>query len=73
MNITLYSTGCPMCRVVTAKLTQAGVNFETIEDKDAVVQIGQDNGIKSAPILVVDGTAYDYKKALAWIKEQKNG
>jgi len=73
MNIVLYSSGCPMCRVCQAKLDQANIKYTYVEDKDTVVQIGQDNGIKSAPILVVDGTAYDYKKALAWIKEQKNG
>ena len=41
---------------------------ETIEDVDAVVEYGNSHNIKSAPLLDVDGTAYDFKGALDYIK-----
>ena len=32
MNITLYSTGCPQCKVLKAKLDQAGIKYNTVSD-----------------------------------------
>lgn len=61
-----------MCKMIETKLTQAGIDFSIIDDKDKVVQFGLDNGIKSAPILAVDDKAYDSKSALQWLKERKN-
>lgn len=66
MNIILYSTKCPKCKVLEAKLKQSNIEFEEINDVNLMVQ----RGFKSAPVLEVDGVAYDFKKAVEWIKEQ---
>lgn len=66
MNIILYSTKCPKCKVLEAKLKQGNIGFEEINDVDLMVQ----KGFKSAPILEVDGVAYGFKEAVEWIKEQ---
>lgn len=66
MNIILYSTKCPKCKVLEAKLKQNNIGFEEINDADLMVQ----KGFKSAPVLEVDGAAYGFKEAVEWIKEQ---
>lgn len=66
MNIILYSTKCPKCKVLETKLKQNNIKFEEINDVDLMVQ----KGFKSAPILEVDGVAYRFKEAVEWIKEQ---
>ena len=66
MNIILYSTQCPKCKVLETKLKQSNIEFEEINDVDLMVV----KGFKSAPILEVDGVTYDFKEAVEWIKEQ---
>ena len=66
--ITFYSTNCPKCKILKQKLEQKNIEFETVEDVDAVVEYGNSHNIKSAPLLDVDGTAYDFKGALDYIK-----
>lgn len=66
MNIVLYSTDCPMCKVIEAKLKQSNIEFEKINDVDLMVQ----KGFRSAPILEVDGVAYNFKEAIEWVKER---
>lgn len=65
MNIVLFSTKCPKCKVLEAKLKQSNIEFEEINDVNLMVQ----KGFKSAPVLEVDGVAYNFKEAVDWIKE----
>lgn len=65
MNVVLFSTKCPKCKVLETKLKQSNIDFEEINDVDLMVQ----KGFKSAPILEVDGIAYGFKEAVEWIKE----
>ena len=66
--ITFYSTNCPKCKILKQKLEQKNIEIETVEDVDAVVEYGNSHHIKSAPLLDIDGTAYDFKGALDYIK-----
>ena len=66
MDIVLYSTKCPKCKVLEAKLKQSNIEFKEINDVDLMVE----KGFKSAPILEVNGVAYGFKEAVEWIKEQ---
>lgn len=66
MNIVLYSTKCPKCKVLEAKLKQSNIEFKEINDVEVMVQ----KGFKSAPLLEVDGVVYNFKEAVEWIKEQ---
>lgn len=63
MHTILYSTGCPKCNVLKTKLTQKGVDFELIEDADAMIS----KGFTSAPMLEVDGNAMDFMDAVKWV------
>lgn len=61
----LYTTGCPQCKVLKAKLDIAGMNYEVIDDVDLMRQLG----IASAPVLEVDGLSLNFARAIEWIKE----
>lgn len=62
--ITLYSTHCPKCKVLELKLNQKKINYDMIDDPDAVVNFGKENNILSAPILDIDGKIYDFSNAI---------
>ena len=64
MNIVLYSTGCPMCKVLKTKLNLAGVSYEEINDQETMIA----KGFKSAPILEVEGQVLNFKEAIEWVK-----
>lgn len=66
MNVVLYSTHCPKCKVLGMKLKQKNINFEENTNIDVMIE----KGFKSAPILEVDGIVYDFKQAVDWIGEQ---
>lgn len=61
--ITLYSTHCPRCVVLEAKLKQQGVDFVLNENEEEMRQ----KGFLSAPMLEVNGNVMDFKKAVEWV------
>ena len=68
MNIVLCkSATCPKCKIVAAKLDQAGIEYEVIEDTEKIIEMG----VKSIPTLIVDGEKYvDVVACNNWIKAQ---
>ena len=66
MSIVLHSTHCPKCNVLKSKLKQKNIDFEENNDVDLMV----DKGFVTAPVLEVDGIAYNFKEAVDWIGEQ---
>lgn len=66
MNVILYSTHCPKCKVLETKLKQKNINYDEIND----VKIMQDKGFEFAPVLEVNGVAYGFKEAVDWIGGQ---
>ena len=66
LNVVLYSTHCPKCKVLESKLNQKGIDYEEVND----VKIMREKGFMSAPNLEVDGVVYDFKEAVKWIGEQ---
>ena len=66
MSVVLYSTHCPKCRVLEAKLNQKGINYETNTD----VKLMEQKGFVTVPKLEVDGVVYDFKEAVEWIGVQ---
>lgn len=66
MNVILYSTHCPKCKVLETKLKQKNIIYEEIND----VKIMQDKGFNFVPQLEVDGVVYDFKEAVKWIGGQ---
>ena len=61
--ITLYSTGCPKCKVLIMKLNKKGVQYVINNNVDEMLE----KGLLSAPYLEVDGTMYNFTEANTWI------
>lgn len=62
-KIILYSTGCPKCKVLEAKLNNKHICYETITDENDMIQ----NGFMSLPVLKVDEDFFNFKDANDWI------
>ena len=63
MKVILYTTGCPKCNVLSTKLKSKGVNYDTVEDMDIMVE----KGFMQAPMLEVDGEVKDFSEAIKWV------
>lgn len=61
--ITLYSTGCPKCKVIEKKLGQKNIQY--IKNTDITEM--QRLGFTSAPVLEVDGKIMNFGDANRWI------
>ena len=62
-KVVLYSTGCPMCKVLKSKLMAKGIGFEennSIEDMVAL-------GVETVPVLSVDGELMTFSDAVGWV------
>ena len=62
-NVTFYTTHCPKCGVLEAKLKEKNVEYTTCEDVD----IMQSKGMMSAPGLEVDGRMMTFGDAIKWV------
>lgn len=72
MNIILYSTNCPKCKILEKKLNLTNLHYVVNTDVEAM----QSLGFTEAPMLVVDNRIMNFVKACDWInnfKEQRNG
>lgn len=63
MNIIMYSTTCPKCRVLEMKLKAKGIDHSVVTDVDEMVA----KGMTSAPALEVDGKMMDFSEAIKWL------
>lgn len=70
MEIVLYSTHCPKCKVIETKLKQAKLNYTEVDDVEEMIKLG----FKMAPILKVDNNILDFAAANKFLNEvRKNG
>lgn len=70
MEVTLYSTGCPKCKVLKKKLEAANIDYTEVTDTDKVYQICKSTGLDSVPIIAIeDGHILDFNRAIAWVKQ----
>ena len=63
MEVILYSTNCPKCKVLESKLNDKGIKFEISNNIDAVIEAG----FMSAPVLQVDMQLMNFSDAIKWI------
>ena len=63
----LYSTHCPKCKVLEAKLNLKNIPYELCTDIDEMEKLG----IMSVPVLEVDGNLLQFKEATEWINKQE--
>ena len=66
-KIILYSTNCPKCNILEAKLNQKNIVYEICTDID----IMESKGMMSAPALEVDGELMDFGAAVKWVNSQE--
>lgn len=64
--IVLYTTHCPKCSVLEAKLKSKNIDFEICDDIDLMLS----KKIQQAPYLEIDGELMDFSKAIKWINEK---
>ena len=65
MNVVLYSTGCPKCKILKSKLDSKNIKYETISDVDLM----QEKGFMSLPMLEVDNNLMEFVDAVHWVSE----
>ena len=65
-DIILYSTGCPKCKVLEAKMKQKGIKYEEISD----VAVMAEKGFMSVPMLEANGITMNFTQANTWINER---
>ena len=65
MSVTLYSTGCPKCRILETKLNQKNIGFNINKDEDEMIK----RGFQSLPMLEVDGKLMDFGDSVRWVNE----
>lgn len=66
MDVILFTTHCPRCKVLGMKLKEKGIKYQECTDVDEMIKLN----IKSTPYLKVDGNLLNFTEAINWIKEQ---
>lgn len=64
-KIVMYSTGCPKCRVLEAKLNAKGIEYTVCNDVVEMERLG----FSTVPVLSVDGQNYEFSEAVKYINE----
>ena len=67
MNIILYSTNCPRCKILKSKLDKKGITYSVVDDVDKMLSMG----MVVVPVLEVDGVRMSFKEAINWINNDK--
>ena len=67
MKVTLYSTHCPKCNIITKKLIAKNIVFTEVND----IEIIKNKGYFTVPVLEVDDEVFSFKEANDWINAQK--
>lgn len=65
-KLTLFSTGCPRCKVLKQKLQSKNIEYDEVTSVDDMLALG----ITEVPVLRVDGELLDFLKAIAWVNNQ---
>lgn len=68
MDVVLYSTGCPKCKVLTNKLNEKGIEFTENNSVEQMTTLG----ITQVPVLSVDGQLMQFADAVKWVNLQQN-
>ena len=63
MEVIFYSTNCPKCKVLKAKMNQKGIEYKEVNDIDFMLS----KGIKSAPSIEIDGRIMDFSGSVKWV------
>ena len=73
MDIVLYTTDCPQCRVLESLLTSKGLQHQRVTDIMEINQVAAAAGLSSVPIMKMDGVVMSYPQAIRWVNEYEKG
>lgn len=65
MDVVLYSTGCPKCKVLKKKLDAKDIKYTLIDNEQLMI----DKGFLEAPILEVDGKLMGFIEGNKWANQ----
>ena len=68
MEIILYSTNCPKCKILEKKLTEKNIKFTKNNNVVEMTELG----IDQVPVLSVDGEMLGFVEANKWINERED-
>lgn len=68
MEIILYSTNCPKCKILEKKLTEKNIKFTKNNNVVEMTELG----IDQVPVLAVDGEMLGFVEANKWINERED-
>ena len=63
LNVTLFSTGCPKCKVLKKKLDDKDIEYTIDSNVEKMLEMG----MMEVPVLVVDDRTLDFSNAVAWV------
>ena len=63
MDVVFYSTDCPKCKVLKAKLDSKSIDYTIFNDIDRMVEMG----ITTVPNLMVNGKLMNFKESIEWL------
>ena len=66
--IKLYSTGCPQCRMLEARLKSKGYEFEIVSDENEIRDAAVQGKMTQIPFCYVDGVYKTFLEVLAYVK-----
>ena len=69
MDIVLYTTDCPQCRVLESLLTSKGLQHQLVTDFIEINRVAAAAGLSSVPIMKLDGMIMSYPQAIRWVNE----
>lgn len=64
--ITLFSTGCPKCKVLEKKLNDKQIQYNTETNVDKMLELD----ITQIPALMIDGKIYKFTDAVRWVNNK---
>ena len=64
--VILYTTGCPRCKILAAKLDRKNIQYSINSDSEEMIK----KGFITAPMLEVNGEVMAFSQANKWVEEQ---
>ena len=65
MDIILYSTGCPKCKILKKKLEDKNIDYVENDDIETMISLG----IEQVPVLSVGNKLFQFAEAVKWVNE----
>lgn len=63
MDVILYSTDCPKCKVIKKKLDNTNINYCVINDIDKMTELG----ISEVPVLAANDRLMNFNEAVKFL------